>query len=171
MKARRKPSPRQDRAAVERARRDLARATDALTARAAGVARVADRIGAAALEAERETLAAELVSDRILRDALELRDAFAVALPGTLPPGLEVLRKLPEAVLEWAQRRLGVQAYLRAGEELEVPADRLAGYELEGDARPAGGLVRVRIVAPGWKRAGRVLARPQAVLVGPPGRG
>jgi hypothetical protein len=163
--AARKPATgRQDRAAVERARKDVTRAAETLEAKVVALERAADRIGSAALEAERESLAAELAGDRILRDVLELHDAFAAAPPGTLPAGLEVLRKLPDALLDWASRRLGLQPHLRRGEELEVPADRLAAYDLDRPAAAAG-LVRLRIVAPGWKRAGRVLVKPQAVPV------
>src|SRR5688572_21589078 len=164
MKARRPAAAGKDRAAVERARRALAKATDALAARASALSVVADRIAAAAVDGERDALATELGADRILRDVLELKDAFAAAPAGSLPPALEVLRKLPDALLDWVSRRFGVQPYLKRGDELELPAERLAGYELDGPP-PARGLVRVRILAPGWKRAGRVLVKPQALRV------
>jgi hypothetical protein len=156
---------RRDRAAVDRARRDLARAADAVSARAAAVVRVADRIRDAALEAERQSLAAELASDRLLRDIVELREAFAAAPEGSLPPALEVLRKLPDGLLDWAERRFGVQSHLRTGEELEVPAQRLAAYDVDGPPPPPNGLVRLRVLAPGWKRAGKVLLKPVAVRI------
>jgi hypothetical protein len=158
-------SARRDRAAVERARRDLARATDAVASRAAALVRVADRIRDAAVEAERQSLASELASDRLLRDVLELREALAAAPAGTLPPALEVLRKLPDGLLDWVQRRFGVQAHLRAGDELEVPAQRLSAYDVEGAPPPGSGLVRLRVLAPGWKRGGRVLVKPHATRI------
>ena len=87
---------------------------------------------------------------------------FRPLLQAALPPALEVLRKLPDGLLDWVQRRFGVQAHLRAGDELEVPAQRLSAYDVEG-APPAGsGLVRLRVLAPGWKRGGRVLVKPHA---------
>jgi hypothetical protein len=164
MTSRRTPAAGKDRAAVERARRALAKATDALGARASALSSVADHIADAAVERERDALATELAADRILRDVLELREAFAAAPAGSLPPDVEVQRKLPEALLDWVSRRFGVQPYLERGDELEVPAERLSGYELDGPP-PVRGLVRVRVLAPGWKRAGRVLVKPQAVRI------
>jgi hypothetical protein len=163
MKAKRAASGK-DRAAVERARGALAKAADALAAGAAALSVVADSIAGAAVEAEREALATELAADRILRDAVELRQAFAAAPAGSLPPAVEALRKLPDALLDWASRRFGVQPHLERGDELEVPADRVSGYELDGPPPPRG-LVRLRILAPGWKRAGKVLVKPQAVRI------
>lgn len=173
--ARRRPAPR--RAAprktgksaapirpVERARRDLDHAAEAVRAAAAALTRVADQIGAEALEGERARLAAELAAEQILRDLLKLERAFTAAV-GALPPDLEVLRRLPEAILDWAQRRLGVAPHLAAGQELEIPPDRLSAFALEGTLPAGGGLVRVRILSPGWKRGGRVLVPPRAMII------
>jgi len=140
--------------AAERARRELV----ALT-------RVADQIGAEALEGERGRLAAELASEQILRDLAKLQRAFAAAPDGSLPSDLEVLRKLPDAILAWARDRFGVTPHLAVGQELEVPADRLSGFILDGTLPPRGGLVRVRVISPGWKRGARVLVPPRALLV------
>ena len=149
---------------AERARRDLDRAAESVRA-AAALTRVADQIGAEALEGERDRLAAELASEQILRDLAKLQRAFTAAPDGSLPSDLEVLRKLPDAVLAWARDRFGVTPHLAVGQELEVPADRLSGFILDGTLPPRGGLVRLRVIAPGWKRGARILVPPRALLV------
>jgi hypothetical protein len=151
--------------AAERARRELDQATEAVRRAAAALTRVADQIGAEALESERGRLAAELASEQILRDLAKLQRAFTAAPDGSLPPDLEVLRRLPDAVLAWARDRFGVTPHLAVGQELEVPADRLSGFILDGTLPPRGGLVRVRVISPGWKRGARVLVPPRALLV------
>ena len=150
---------------AERARRELDEATEAVRAAAAALTRVTDDIAAEALEGERARLAAELASEQILRDLAKLQRALSAAADGSLPPDLEVLRKLPEAVLAWARERFGVMPHLTVGQELEVPADRLSGFILEGTLPPGGGLVRLRVAAPGWKRGTKVLVPPRALLV------
>jgi hypothetical protein len=150
---------------AERARRELDQATEAVRGAAAALTRVADQIGAEALEGERGRLAAELASEQILRDLAKLQRAFTAAPDGSLPPDLEVLRKLPDAVLAWARERFGVTPHLAVGQELEVPADRLSGFILDGTLPPRGGLVRVRVISPGWKRGARILVPPRALLV------
>lgn len=152
------------RTAVERARRDLNNASRTLTERASALARVADQIASVATEAERDRLAAELVADHIPRDLLELRDALAAVPPGTLTPALEVLRKFPDMALGWIQRYLEVVPSMRAGDVVQVPVDRLASFDIDGTL-PTTGIVSLRILSPGWKRGGRVLARPRATLL------
>lgn len=151
--------------AVERARRDLDHAAEGVRAAAAALSRVADQIGAEALESERARLAGELASEQILRDLLKLERALASAPLGTLPADLEVLRKLPEAILDWAQRRLGVAPHLDLGQELEIPASRISAFALDGTLPAGGGLVRVRIISPGWRRGARVLVPPRAIII------
>ncbi|PYQ49141.1 MAG: hypothetical protein DMF78_19220 [Acidobacteria bacterium] len=149
---------------VESARRDLDQAAEALRAAAAALARVADQIAEDAVESERASMAAELASEQIARDVLKLERALG-APTGALPADLEVLRKLPAAILEWAQRRLGLVPHLAVGQELEIPPDRLSAFALEGTLPPRGGLVRVRVLSPGWKRGPRVLVPPRVMLI------
>jgi hypothetical protein len=150
---------------VEGARRQLDEAAEAVRAAAAALAEVADRIAAEAVEGERERLASELASEQILRDVAKLQRALVAAPEGSLPPEVDVLRKLPDALLLWARDRLGVTAHFTAGQELEVPADRLSSFLLEGTLPAGGGLVRLRVVAPGWKRGPRVLVPARALIV------
>jgi hypothetical protein len=78
-----------------------------------------------------------------------------------------VLRKLPDALLAWARDRFGVTPHLAVGQELEIPADRLSGFILDGTLPPRGGLVHVRVLSPGWKRGSQVLVPPRAMIVSP----
>jgi hypothetical protein len=150
---------------VERARRDVDRAAEAVRAAAAALTHVADQIGAEAVEGERARLAGDLASEQILRDVFKLQRAFTAASEGSLPPDIEVLRKLPDAILAWARDRFGVTPHLAVGQELEVPADRLSGFILDGTLPSRGGLVRVRVISPGWKRGPRVLVPARALIV------
>jgi hypothetical protein len=149
---------------VDKARREVAKASHVLSERATALAAVADEIAAVATEAERERLAAAMVADRLPRDLVELREALAASPPGALPSALEVLRRLPDMALAWAEHHLGVAPTHRAGQELQVPAERLSSFDLDGPP-PSAGLVRIRILAPGWKRGAHVLARPRAALL------
>jgi len=150
---------------VARARRDLDQASEAVRLAAAALAHVADQIAADARETERASLADELASEQIARDVLKLERALAAAAAGTLPADLEALRTLPAAILEWAQRRLGLVPHLAVGQELEIPPDRLSAFALEGTLPPRGSLVRVRVLSPGWKRGPRMLVPPRVMIV------
>jgi hypothetical protein len=85
-----------------------------------------------------------------------------------LPEDLEPFRHLPEAVLRWMQSRFGLTPYLEAGKVLQVPSERLDGFSLVGDrgTPPSGLLVRIRVVAPGWKRGADVVVPPRAEIAG-----
>ena len=65
------------------------------------------------------------------------------------------------------QTRFGLTPYLEAGKVMQVPSDKLDNFALtrdRGDA-PAGVLVRLRVLAPGWKRGGEVVVPPRAELI------
>ncbi len=65
------------------------------------------------------------------------------------------------------QTLFGLTPYLEAGKVMQVPSDKLDNFALtrdRGDA-PSGVLVRLRVVAPGWKRGGEVVVPPRAELV------
>ena len=131
-------------------------------------ARVADGIEAAAVEGFVSAAVAELAEEQLLRDLADLRAVFASPPGGSLPEAIEPFRLLPEAVLRWLQSRFGLTPYLEAGKVMQVPSERLDGFTIAGDRgpSPAGVLVRVRILAPGWKRGPEVAVPPRAELVG-----
>lgn len=69
--------------------------------------------------------------------------------------------------LRWLQPRFGLTPYLEAGKMMQVPSEKLDAFDFTG-ARgdgPAGLLVRIRILAPGWKRASQVVVPPRAELI------
>lgn len=156
------------RKAIARARQGVTRAGQKLADRLARLEGVADGIGAAAEERFVAAAVAELADGQLLRDLGDLRAALASTPAGALPEAIEPFRLLPEAVLRWAQSRFGLAPYLEAGKVIQVPGDRMQGFAIAGEpARaPSGGaLVRLKILAPGWKRGGEVVAPPRAEAV------
>ena len=152
--------------AVAAARAAVTRAGQKLDDRLAALERVADGIEAASVERFQSAAVRELAEDQLLRDLGDLQAAFA-AKPGGLPPDLEPFRHLPEAVLRWMQTLFGLTPYLEAGKVMQVPSDKLDSFALTrdlGDA-PSGVLVRLRVLAPGWKRDGEVVVPPRAELI------
>ena len=156
------------REAIARARESVTRAGQKLTDRLARLEGVADGIEAAAVEGFVSAAVAELAEEQLLRDLADLRAVFASPPGGSLPEAIEPFRLLPEAVLRWLQSRFGLTPYLEAGKVMQVPSERLDGFTIAGDRgpSPAGVLVRVRILAPGWKRGPEVAVPPRAELVG-----
>ena len=162
-KGRRSPSER----AISRARESVTRAGQKLTDRLAKLERLADGIETAAVERYQTEAVHELVEDQLLRDLGDLQAAFASPKAGGLPGELEPFRHLPEAVLRWMQARFGLTSYLEAGKEMQVPSDKLDNFTLTRDRGdpPDGLLVRLRVLAPGWKRNGDVVVPPRAEVI------
>ena len=151
--------------AIARAREGVKRAGQKLTDRLAELERVADGIEAAAVERFQSAAVRELAEDQLLRDLGDLQTAFSAS--SSPPSDLEPFRHLPEAVLRWMQTTFGLTPYLEAGKVMQVPSDRLDNFALtvdRGDA-PSGVLVRLRVVAPGWKRGGKVVVPPRAEVI------
>ena len=149
---------------IGRAREGVTRAGQKLADRLARLEGVADGIETAAVDRFVTAAVAELAEEQLLRDLSDLQAAFAAALPETIEP----FRHLPEAVLRFLQGRFGLTPYLEAGKVLQVPSDKLGGFTLAGDRgdAPAGLLVKLKVTAPGWKRAGEVVVPPRAEIVG-----
>jgi hypothetical protein len=166
-KKKRKKDARASVKAVADARAAVTRAAQKLDDRLATLGRVADGLETAAVERFQSDAVLELRDDQLLRDLTDLRTAFASRPPGGLPAELEPFRHLPEAVLSWLEKRFGLEAHLEAGRVLQMPSEKLAGFALEGDRGepPAGLLVRVRVLAPGWMRGKDVVVPPRVELV------
>lgn len=153
--------------AIAHAREGIQRAGQKLTDRLAELERAADGIEAAAVERFQSAAVRELVEDQLLRDLGDLQAAFSSKAAGGLAAEIEPFRHLPEAVLRWMETRFGLTPYLEAGKVMQVPSDKLDNFALtvdRGDA-PSGMLVRLRVVAPGWKRGGEVVVPPRAELI------
>ena len=144
----------------------FARAQDAAVARGADLLAVAGSLKAAAIGSRDDTLVQDLVERQLLRDILAWREALAKAPRGSLPEDLECLRLLPDTLVQWLGERFGLEPTRAVGEELELPVSQLGQFACDScipaDAAP---LVRVRVVAAGWKRSGKVLIPPQVQLV------
>lgn len=124
-------------------------------------AALADIAGFRALvEADDEhRLVAAAMNDNLFRDLALLDQALSAAEISEVE--LRRLRAVPAAVLRWASTLLQVEAYLTAGEEREIPSAAAGKYEWTSppDARK-GDLVKLRVMAPGWKWRHQILGRP-----------
>ena len=152
--------------AITRARDAVTRAGEVLDERLAALHAVANGIEQAAVERFRALAVKDLRDERLLRDLADLQGGLARHAEG-LPDEVEAFRHLPEALLRWMQLRFGLKPHLEAGRVLEVPSEKLDGFEIAGDRgqAPDGVLVRVRILAPGWKRGSEVVVPPRAELI------
>jgi hypothetical protein len=153
--------------AVASAREAVTRAAQKLDDRLAALQRVADALEAAAVERFRSEAVIALRDEQILRDLADLRTAFAARGAPALPAEIEPFRHLPEAVLRFLQERFGLTPHLEAGRDLQMPSEKLRDFALEDDRGdpPSGVLVRVRVLAPGWKRGDEVVVPPRVELV------
>ena len=151
--------------AIDKAREGVARAQQVLDERLAALERVAGNMEQAAVERFQALAVAELRDDQLLRDLADLHAALGAS--DGLPPAIEPFRLLPEALLRWIQLRFGLAPYLEAGRVMEVPSEKLGGYALAGDRGepPSGVLVKIRILAPGWKRGAQVVVPPRAEVI------
>ena len=152
---------------IEKAREAVTRAAQVLDERLAALERVADGLEQAAVERFQSLAVGELREEQILRDLADLDAAFAAVPEGALPPEVEPFRQLPEAVLRWLQLRFGLTPFLEAGRVMEVPSEKLGGYMVSGgrgDA-PAGVLVKLKVLAGGWKRGAQVVVPPRAEMI------
>jgi hypothetical protein len=140
----------------------LARAQAELAARAIDLLNVAHAIRHNAVATFKQELITSLVQDNLLHDLEQLRTALAAT------PLSADLRLLPEATLNWLCRHLDLSQHLQTGQELEVPAERLSQYDLQGaPPAPEQPLAKLRVLAPGWKHQGHLLISPRMTIVVP----
>jgi len=126
---------------------------------------VANSLGEAAVKKHTDLLIRDLRERQFLRDLLDLHDALAQVPTGSLSPRLEALRLLPDALIQWLEERFGLAPFGRVGEELEMPASKLANYSYEFDSpEDPKALVRVQVVAPGWKQGNKLVIRPRVKM-------
>jgi len=150
---------------VDAAMKRLQQAYRLATARSEDVLAVANTLGDEAVQKHTNSLIRDLCEKQFLRDLIAMRDAIGEVPTGSLTPRLESLRLLPDALIQWVEERFGLAPSGRAGEELEVPASRLAHYacefELPADRRT---LIKVQVIAPGWKLGNTLLIPPRVRL-------
>jgi hypothetical protein len=141
--------------------RDVERAYAVLAARGSDLIAVAHRLGDEAVEQFRASLAREMGEKFLLRDLFALGEAFSTMPPASLPDEIAGLRTLPSALLDWLHGALQVVLHLDVGQRLEVPRSSLGNFSVQGEQPPTHlSLVRLVVVAPGWKRRGQALVRP-----------
>jgi hypothetical protein len=137
----------------------LARAQAELTVRDIDLLNVAHAIGRNAVAIFKQELVNSLVQDNLLHDLEQLRTALAAT------PLSADLRLSPEATLNWLCRHLDLSQHLQAGQEIEVPTERLSQYDLQGPPpAPMQPLARLRVVRPGWRHQGRTLISPRMIV-------
>lgn len=153
--------------AIAAARAAVTRAGQKLDDRLANLERVADDLEQSAVERFQSLAVGELRDDQLLRDLADLQAVLAAKPAGGLPEAIEPFRHLPEALLRWLEARFGLTPHLEAGRVMQVPSEKLDGFALQGDRgeAPSGLLVRLRVLAPGWKRGGEVVVPPRAELI------
>lgn len=122
----------------------------------------------AAMQAE-ERLIRSLASDRLLNDLVGLRAALSAG--GGADP-VSMHRNFAVALEAWLAEHFHLEPFLEAGSEREVPASQLSNYELLGQT-PAvpGALLRLKVLAAGWKWRGRVVVKPEVIIAPAPGSG
>ena len=147
--------------------RRFARAQDAAAARGADLLAVANTLQTAAVAQRDDALVRDLLERQLPRDVLALRDALAKAPRDSLPEELEVLRLLPDALVQWLAEQFDLAPAGTVGEEIELTAARLTQFDCDFEVPPSPeSLVRVRVVAAGWKRGGKVTVPPRVQFVG-----
>jgi len=116
----------------------------------------------AAVATHEEQLVRALVEDRVLRDLAALDAAFST--PGLASPELVRCRAVPAALVRWACQALHLEPVLEPGAEREVPAESIDKYDwAEGTPSSRTGLVRLRVVAAGFRWRGEVIVKPAVV--------
>lgn len=103
------------------------------------------------------------VKDGLFSDLAALEPVLAESVESS--PGLTPFRSVPAALLMWASTELHLEPILTTGQEGEMAADAASKYDWTGESPAAGrGIIAFRVVDPGWKWRGRVLARPRLSL-------
>ena len=139
----------------------LAKAQADLTASGLDLLNVAHDIARAANATLKDELLQSLLQDNLLQDLEQLQAAASA----TLPPHFQLL---PEAVLNWFCRHLEISQHLQQGQEVEVPAERLNQYDLQGPPPdPAKALVKLEVLAPGWRHRGQTVVAPRVTIAAP----
>ena len=152
------PSAREARQAVRALIRGLRQVSDA-SATALGSLHL---IKEAAIANHEEDLVRTLAGDHVLRDLAALDAAFST--PGLASPELARCRAVPAAILRWACQTLHLDTVLEPGAEKEVPAGSLDKYDwMDGPAPAGASLVRLRVVAAGFRWRGEVVVKPTVV--------
>lgn len=106
-----------------------------------------------------EQIVRQAVKDGLLTDLAALeRELLSSA------PNLASFRSVPTALLIWATTELHLEPIMKIDDEGEMSSGATLRYDWTGPSPTDQGIVAFRVVDPGWKWQGRVLARPKLAL-------
>ena len=115
------------------------------------VLKSSDAIAAVSVERTKESMVRSLLEHEVLA-------ALYSCPAGDVASALRIHAR-------WLQEQFGLEPVYEPGQELEIPAARLKAFNVtRSEAGETDGICRITIVAPGWKREGRVLRKPLASL-------
>jgi hypothetical protein len=139
--------------ALDRALRQLKRSVSVTVSSADSVLAAAEAIVSLAAARTKEQLLQSLLDDNIL-----------AALHG-LPRRDEETSSVLRMHSRWLRDHFNVEPIYEHGEQLEVPAERLAAFDLIGRGpEETRGICSITIVAAGWKQGNKVLRKPVASI-------
>lgn len=115
-----------------------------------------------ARRAEEQRVVTALIERKLLDDLVDLETTLKRR---GKPEELERLSAVPTAVLYWLSDALHLVPHLEPGAEREVPASAAPNYEWADGPVSGSGLLRLRVIAPGWKWRGTIVVRPRAVRI------
>jgi hypothetical protein len=109
-----------------------------------------------------EQLVRKAVKDGLFTDLAAFQPTLATAVDPS--SSLAPFRSVPAALLIWASSELHLEPILKVGQEGEMSADAASKYDWTGESASCQrAIIAFRVVDPGWKWRGRVLARPRLV--------
>ena len=145
--------------ALDIAVKQLRRAVSVTVAKADSVLASSEAITQLAASRTKAELVASLLDNEVLTSLYGLAKS---------DDNVATLRLLSQ----WLREHLSLDSVYELGQVLEIPKERLSAFDLvDGSAIPsASAICSVRIVAAGWKQAGKVLRKPIAAPLTAPGR-
>lgn len=156
---------RQELASAKRSLKKLVRTLETLSATSDSVLQDTARLRTLVESEHERQIVAGAIRDRVFRDLSLLDKALDVDAADV--DELRRLRMVPAAVLRWLSMFLHVDPHMEVGAEREVSSDAVSKFEwVSAEAGNPGKLMKIRVVAPGWKWRGTLLAKPTVERVG-----
>lgn len=159
--ARKRPRPSRSKSAkaLDIAVKQLRRAISVTVARADSVLASSEAIAQLSAMRTKAELVSSLLADEVLTSLYGLAKS---------DDKVATLRLFSQ----WLRDHLSLEPVYEEGQVLEIPKERLSSFDLvDGSAVPkASSICSIRIVAAGWKQAGKVLRKPIATPVTAPVR-
>jgi hypothetical protein len=159
LRKRPRPSRSKSARALDVAVKQLRRAISVTVARADSVLASSEAIAQLSATRTKADLVSSLLADEVLTSLYGLAKS---------DDNVATMRLLSQ----WLRDHLSLEPVYEQGQVLEIPQERLSAFDLvDGSAIPsASAICSVRIVAAGWKQAGKVLRKPMAAPMTAAGR-